>query len=211
MTTDDEVLELLSTALAPEPREPPAALIAALRDAATSKAASPDDLESAPFSTVRSRRMRRFAPLVAAAAAVAAFFAGGALQNQSDQSDLVAGGVVEFQTTLTGPGGKNAVAVTGIRTGIGRVVRLRTTALPILPKGDFYELWFVGPGDTPSSPNRISAGTFHPDENGRSDVDLTAAVNPVLYPRIAITAEPKGGDPSPHGPDLLQGGVTIQK
>lgn len=159
----------------------------------------------------RPGRMRRFAPLVVAAAAVAGFFTGGALQNQSDGRDLVAGGVVEFEMTLKGTRGERTVAVTGIRTGIGRVVQLRTRALPILPKGDFYELWFVGPGDTPGSPNRISAGTFHPDEDGRSDVDLTAAVDPVLYPRIAITAEPKGGNPSPHGPDLLQGGVTIQK
>ena len=32
------------------------------------------------------------------------------------------------------------------KTGIGRVIQLRTDELPILPKGDYYELWFVGPG-----------------------------------------------------------------
>ncbi len=211
MTTDDDLLGLLSTALAPDPREPPTQLIGALRAAATLHAESPGDDQLARVSIFRPGRMRRFAPLIVAAAAVAGFFIGGALQNQRDGRDLVAGGVVEFEMTLKEPRGERTVAVTGIRTGIGRVVQLRTRALPILPKGDFYELWFVGPGDTPGSPNRISAGTFHPDEDGRSDVDLTAAVDPVLYPRIAITAEPKGGNPSPHGPDLLQGGVTIQK
>ena len=212
MTTDDEFLGLLTTALDPEPRQPPAHLIGALRDAATSHVASPSNVELAHASTIRQNRMRRFVPFVAAAAAVAAFFIGGALKNQSSTGrNLLAGGVVEFQTTLTGPGGESTAAVTGIRTGIGRIVQLRTRSLPILPKGEFYELWFIGPGDTPGSPNRISAGTFHPDENGRSDVDLTAAVNPDLYPRIAITAEPKGGNPSPHGPDVLQGGITIQK
>ncbi len=211
MTTDDELLGLLTTALAPEPREPPTQLIGALRDAATRHAESPGDDKLARVSTFRPSRMRRFTPLIAAAAAVAAFFTGGALQNQSDGRDLLAGGVVEFETTLKETRGQRTVAVTGIRTGIGRVVQLRTRALPILPKGDFYEFWFVGPGDTPGRPNRISAGTFHPDENGRSDVDLTAAVDPDLYPRIAITAEPKGGNPSPHGPDLLQGRISIQK
>ncbi len=211
MTTDDELLELLTTALDPEPREPPAQLISALRDAATADLAAQRKVEFADASTVRRSRMRRSAPFVAVAATAAAFLLGGALQNQIDSKrNLLADGVVEFRTVLSIPGRKSTAAVTGIRTGIGRVVQLRTDALPILPKGQFYELWFVGPGDIPGSPNRISAGTFHPDEDGRSDVDLTAAVNPALYPRIGITAEPKDGDPSPRGPDVLQGAITIQ-
>lgn len=63
---------------------------------------------------------------------------------------------------LRGPDGEVTAEVTGILTGIGRTVQLRTDDLAILPTGEFYELWFVGPGDSPRSPNRISAGTFIP-------------------------------------------------
>ena len=56
-------------------------------------------------------------------------------------------GELELQTTLGSPNGAQA-AVEVRKTGIGRVIELRTDELPILPKGEYYELWFVGPGDT---------------------------------------------------------------
>ena len=87
------------------------------------------------------------------------------------------------------------------------MITLRTDELPILPKGEYYELWFVGPGDTPAAPNRISAGTFHLDENGRSSVNLAAAVDPALYPVLSVTAEPGDGDPAPDG----LGGAALER
>jgi Anti-sigma-K factor rskA len=90
------------------------------------------------------------------------------------------------------------------KTGIGRVIRFESDELPILPKGEYYELWFVGRGDTPTTPNRISAGTFHPDEDGRSHVTFTAAVDPAKYPVLSVTAEPGDGDPEPTGPEVLR-------
>jgi len=69
-----------------------------------------------------------------------------------------------------------------------------------------YELWFVGPGDRPGAPNRISAGTFHPDPEGRSRVVFHAAVNPRNYPGLAVTREPGDGDPDPTGVDIMRGG-----
>ena len=89
------------------------------------------------------------------------------------------------------------------RTGIGRVVELSSDDLPILPKGELYEVWFVGPDDRPGSPQRISAGTFHPDEDGRTRVTLAAAVDPALFPTIVVTAEPGDGDPAP-GREVLR-------
>jgi hypothetical protein len=89
------------------------------------------------------------------------------------------------------------------KTGIGRVIVLRTDELPILPKGELYEVWFVGPGDSPSQPNRISAGTFHPDAEGRTDVRLAAAVDPARYPVLSVTREPGDGDPRP-GVEVLR-------
>ena len=82
-----------------------------------------------------------------------------------------------------------------VKTGIDRVIEFRTDELPILPKGEFYELWFVGSGDTLEQPNRISAGTFHPDAEGRSHVTFAAAVDPAVYPVLSVTAEPGDGDP----------------
>jgi hypothetical protein len=52
--------------------------------------------------------------------------------------------------------------------------------------------------------NRISAGTFHPDEQGRSDVELTAAADPALYPVLSVTPEPADGNPKRTGPEVLR-------
>ena len=91
-------------------------------------------------------------------------------------------GTPELEATLRAPGrdGASATAVVH-KTGIGRAIEFRTDELPILPEGEYYELWFVGPGDRPGSPDRISAGTFHPDERGRSQARFTAAVDPSKY------------------------------
>lgn len=105
---------------------------------------------------------------------------------------------------LQAPEGPATASVEVRRTGIGRVVTFSSDTLPIRPKGDYYELWFVGPGDRPGRPNRISAGTFHPDEDGRSFVRFAAAVDPKLYPTLVVTAEPGDGDPRPTGPEVLR-------
>jgi Anti-sigma-K factor rskA, C-terminal/Putative zinc-finger len=156
-------------------------------------------LERAPIARRSPWRRRR--PLFAAAAVVAvaalAFvgvtrFGGGA-------------GTVELESALSSPTGRPERATVEVRkTGIGRVIRFDSDDLAILPKGDYYELWFVGPGDTRARPNRISAGTFHPDEDGRSHARFTAAVDPGKYPVVSVTAEPGDGDPRPTGPEVLR-------
>lgn len=208
MAADDDLLRDLASALTPEHRTPPPERIAALRAAASSRAPAATDIPT--IGPRPADRMRRIAA-VAAVAAVA-FALGGVVLDRDDRSDdVLAGGVVEFEATLTSPDSTARATATGIRTGIGRTVQLRTDDLPILPTGDLYELWFVGPGDTPRDPNRISAGTFHPDEQGRSHVDLTAAVNPALYPELSITAEPGDGNPAPTGPEVLRATITIDE
>jgi anti-sigma-K factor RskA len=149
------------------------------------------------------RRLRWRRPLALAAAAtllaVGAVLAVGGL----DRGDPA--GEVDLEAVLAPPGGGPARATVVVeKTGIGRVISLRSDDLPILPTGEFYELWFVGPGDTLKRPNRISAGTFHPDEQGRSLVELTAAVDPALYPALSVTAEPGDGDPRRTGPEVLR-------
>jgi hypothetical protein len=80
------------------------------------------------------------------------------------------------------------------KTGIGRVIRFESDELLILPKARRH-------ADTP---NRISAGTFHPDEDGRSHVTFAAAVDPAKYPVLSVTAEPRDGDPEPTRPEVLR-------
>ena len=82
----------------------------------------------------------------------------------------------------SGPTANGAADLRVVATGIGRVVELDTDALPILPTGELYEVWFVGPGDTPDTPNRISAGTFHPDRAGRTDVQPDRRRRPGAVP-----------------------------
>jgi hypothetical protein len=184
--SDDELSDRLALVLDIAPPEPPADRIAALRARAEASR----------------RQDRRAVPWFAVAAAIVALV-GGVVVVRSVANDN--SGAVEFAGTMAGPGGEQAPAdLRVVATGIGRVIDLDTEALPILPTGELYEVWFVGPGDTPESPNRISAGTFHPDQTGRSDVQLTAAVDPSLFPIVEVTAEPGDGDPRATGPVVLR-------
>jgi Anti-sigma-K factor rskA len=143
---------------------------------------------------------RRLALAGGLATALAAAAVAGALLDRGPGLP----GQLELETTLRAPGGGQSATASVRAAGIGRVIEFRTDDLPVLPEGEYYELWFVGPGDRPGDPNRISAGTFHPDENGRSHVRFTAAVDPAKYGRLAVTAEPGDGDPAPHRPDVMR-------
>ena len=133
----------------------------------------------------------------------------GAQVHTFDTGDAApSAGVVEFDQSIAALG-SGTVNVEGRLAGIGRIVNLSSSDLPILPKGEFYEVWFVGVGDTPGSQNRISAGTFHPDPEGKTKVALTAAVDPSLYPTLVITAEPGDGNPGPSDTEILRGQLTI--
>jgi Anti-sigma-K factor rskA, C-terminal len=204
MATDDELSELLATALDDGPDTPPPDRIAALRaraEAARAERAAPP----APITAASTDQRRGISPWLAAAAAVVALALGfGVATFLERRGDEVAGSV-EYAGPMTGPDGAPRDArLEVVATGIGRVVELDTDVLPNLPKGEYYQVWFVGPGDTPATPNRISAGTFHPDPDGRSDVRFAAAVNPELYPIVEITAEPRDGNPAPTGPTVLR-------
>jgi hypothetical protein len=183
-------------------RTPEPVRVTALREAAADarSRASMATASRAP------RPARRAVVLGAAAAIVVALGIGVIARDPGTQQ--VADGVLEFTATLRAPDGKAVADVTGTRAGFGRVLELRTDELPILPTGQYYEVWFVGPGDSPLSPNRISAGTFHPDELGRTDVVLTAAVDPSKYPELSVTAEKGDGDPRPSDTEVLRGVIA---
>jgi anti-sigma-K factor RskA len=168
--------------------------------------APPPELETRALGAIRgvptpppSRRLAW--PRLALAGGVALALAAAVLAGT--RLDGGVPGSLELEATLTSRSGDQSAEVSVHKTPTGRVVDLRTDELPILPEGEYYELWFVGPGDRPGAPERISAGTFHPDPEGRSDVRFAAAVDPQGYPELAVTREPGDGDPSP-GRDVLQ-------
>ena len=193
--SDAQLLVALRDAISPV--APPPALQARVLEAVARDAEPP-----ARSAQRRSRWLRwpRLAPALAGAAALVAVAVVGVTTLGGGRA-----GVLELDTVLRAPAGPAAASVEVRKTGIGRVIVLESDSLPILPKGDYYELWFVGPGDRPGRPNRISAGTFHPDEQGRSFVRFAAAVDPALYPVLSVTAEPGDGDPRPTGPEVLVG------
>jgi anti-sigma-K factor RskA len=155
--------------------------------------------------TPSARRLLRPRRVASAGAAVAAAAAIGAFVVLPRLDEPGRGSQIELEALLVAPAGGPARATVVVeKTGIGREISFRSNDLPILPPGEYYELWFVGPDDTRRRPNRISAGTFHPDEQGRSDVELTAAVDPALYPILSVTAEPADGNPEPTGPEVLR-------
>lgn len=199
MTGDDELLGLLGRALAPDQREPSSQRIAALRWQVVERGPQTRPAVAGP------RRTARW--LATAAAVVTALAVGTATDLWPGRGEERA--PVEFEAALQAVTGGQA-QVTGTKVGIGRIVTLRSDDLPILPTGEFYEVWFVGPGDGPAQRNRISAGTFHPDDQGRTDVELTAAVDPAKYPEISVTAEPGDGDPTPSASEVLRAPVRLR-
>ena len=212
MTDEDRLTRLVADALAPSPVEPPPARVVALRVQVAERRAAQQSYRSAGLIDRRGRRPRPLAAALIAAAVIAAFLAGGTIvsDDRSATRQATPLGVVEFQSLLRPPTGRGASATAiGRRAGTGRIVELRSRDLPILPTGDLYEVWFVGPGDGPGDRNRISAGTFHPDEAGRTAVVLTAAVDPAKYPVLSVTAEPCDGDPEPTGPEVLRSDIEV--
>ena len=214
MPADEELNELLARALDDDtPDAPPPDRIAALRDAAedarrnrSSAAIAGEAARPSPISGLV--RRRGVASWLVAAAVLVAFALGvGVARSLDDRDDTVetATGDMEFDGAMTGPAGERALAELQVTaTGIGRVVDLATDVLPILPTGEFYEVWFVGAQDSPTTPDRISAGTFHPDPDGRSRVRFAAAVNPELYPVVEITSEQGDGNPLSSGRIVLR-------
>ena len=149
----------------------------------------------------RSSVRRRFAIALAGLAVIGAAVLAG---TRLDPGAKEPSGPVEIAGTMTAVGGDGRGDVVVTLLGTGREIGFVSSSLPVLPTGDYYELWFVGPGDSAAEPNRVSGGTFHPDEDGDTDVQLHAAVDPRKYPLVEITAEPGDGDPAPGGEIVLE-------
>jgi Anti-sigma-K factor rskA len=193
---DGDLLELLEAALDEAPPEPPPERVAALLGRA--RAAGTTSPPSA-----RGRERWLLATAAVAIALLAGVVVGGTVLDRA--SGPTSAGVVEYDGTLVGPAGEaSAARLTVVRTGIGRVIELDTDELPILPTGGYYEVWFIAPDENEGAASRISAGTFHPDQDRRSAVRFAAAVDPAKFPTVEITAEPGDGNPAATGPVVLR-------
>jgi anti-sigma-K factor RskA len=147
----------------------------------------PAGLEERVFARIAPppRRRRRpwwlLAPAVVAAAAAAFLMAGG--------------GGERYELRGLGAG----VTATVETTGVGREVTLDIDRLRDPRPDGLYELWFVAPDG-----RRVSAGTFHPDDEGRGTVRLVGAADPAVYTEIRVSLEPADGKPRRQGPDVLR-------
>jgi hypothetical protein len=165
--------------------------------AAVAAAAELDGLGALPaVEPVRPRRRPGLRVLAPALAGIAAALAALV---------LTVGGGAELEARAELAGGGAAATVELTELPIGRVIDLRSDSLPVLPRGEFYELWFATRDDRPGAPDRISAGTWHPDAEGSSVVRFTGAVDPARNPIVVITREPADGDPAPSGREVLRG------
>jgi anti-sigma-K factor RskA len=108
---------------------------------------------------------------------------------------LLSGGGERYE--LQGLGAR--VTATVETTGVGREVTIDIDRLRDPRPEGLYELWFVAPDG-----RRVSAGTFHPDDEGRGTVRLVGAADPAVYSRIAVSLEPADGDPRRQGLDVLR-------
>jgi anti-sigma-K factor RskA len=178
---------------------------------ADAAAAAGHPINETPVTDLGERRRRvsargARAAAIATAATVAAFTVGTQIDRARDPRVEPAGGsgTPELTATLGASDGKGRALARISKLGIGRVISLSTDDLPVLDNDkEFYELWFVAADDTRDRPNRVSAGTFHPDDDGEVSVSLTAAVVPADYPQIEVTREPRNGDPRPTGRPVL--------
>lgn len=225
MTDDDLELRLRELLRSPE-AAPPAEKVAALRervqqarDVAEQRRIAGPGLSPAPRDDhgtgaqpglPEPRRSRRTLLGLAAGALLVAAAAVGrwTAPEAGYDGELLARGVPEFTASLTE--GAIDIEVQGSRAPEGRIVTVQSDTLPVLPLGEYYELWFVGPDDTPASPQRVSAGTFHPDyDDGTTTVVLHAAMDPTMFPFIEITEEGADGDPDPSPVVNLAGAVRL--
>lgn len=131
------------------------------------------------------------ATLAAAAALAIAVLGGGAPTGE--------------RLTLRSTRGESVDVTATVRvTPVGREVTLDIRQLDDPRPDGLYELWFVAHGDTRRRPDRVSAGTFHPDEAGRGTVRLLAAADPKRFPDLSVTLEPADGNPRRTGPEVLR-------
>ena len=88
----------------------------------------------------------------------------------------------------------------------GWSVQLTAVHLPEPGSGQFYQCWWVGPGNRAGHPRLVSAGTFTVGPSGTAAVQLWTAANPDDFPAIEITLD-SAARPGQPGRVVLSGAV----
>lgn len=81
----------------------------------------------------------------------------------------------------------------------GRRAVLVVNKLPPLGNGQVYQAWLRRDGE------RMSVGTFQPDESGRARLFFELPPDFDTYQEMGVTIEPAGGSPTATGPRVLAG------
>jgi anti-sigma-K factor RskA len=170
----------------------------------------PPDLQARTLARVqraaRKTAWRRWSPrrtLSAAAVALAAAVAAIALILASSAPALAFTIPLHPHHGITASG--QAVAH---QAADGWSITMTVHGMPKLRTDQFFECWYVGPGNRPGHPDLITAGTFKASPDGSATVQMWSAANPRTFPMMEITIE-MAGDGGQHGQVLLSG--TAQK
>lgn len=127
----------------------------------------------------RSRVLRRSLVAAVGGAAAAAVVVVTLIAGGGGTTGDLDGEHFAFRTV---PTGGTADATVGHDDGSGSLVQLVATGLD---PDTTYALWLTPPGGT--YPDRVPAGTFRPDEDGKVDVRLKSAMDPNKVGRVWAT------------------------
>jgi Anti-sigma-K factor rskA len=152
----------------------------------------------------RNRRWRGWSTRMLALAAAVVVAAGVSI------GLLVGGGTPGegYALTLHSPTGLSASASgTMQQAASGWSVQLTAAHLPEPGPGQLYQCWWVGPGNSPSHPRLVSAGTFTVGPSGTATVQMSTAAAPDDFPTVEITLD-STARPGQPGRVVLSGTVA---
>ena len=110
-----------------------------------------------------------------------------------------------YTLALHSPSGQAASGqAVATHTDSGWSIQLTVAHLPSLPKGQFYECWWIGPDNRPGHPDVISAGTFIVGPSGSATAHMWTAADPETFKAMKITTETMIGTSQP-GQAVLAG------
>jgi hypothetical protein len=152
----------------------------------------------------RNRRWRGWSTRMLALAAAVIIAAGISV------GLLVSGGTPAAAYALalhSGPGLSASASGTIRQADSGWSVQLTAVHLPEPGPGQFYQCWWVGPGNQSVHPRLVSAGTFIVGPSGTATVQMWTAADPHDFPAIEITLD-SAARPGQPGRVVLSGTVN---
>ena len=109
-------------------------------------------------------------------------------------------------TLHSGTGLSASASGTARQAENGWSVQLTAAHLPEPGPGQFYQCWWVGPGNTPGHPRLVSAGTFTVGPSRTASVQMWIAIDPDNFPTVEITLD-SAARPGQPGRVVLSGRV----